>query len=444
MQALYSKDLDALSAGSYWETTAQTTVGEPVNQDAAYDVAIIGGGITGLSTALHLARDYQQRVCVLERYIPAWGASGRNGGFCCVGATRLSHDALLRQFGRDETQRFFQDQRDGVALVKQLAEQERIELEAQGQGEIQVAHQPSRWRDLTKEHQFFAEVAHYPCQLWSPEELADRAYRSPAAFGALHVGVGFGLNPMRYSLGLAEAAVRHGAQLYSHSPVISWEKAGAIHQLHTPGGTVRASVVVVATNGYTEEGMHPTFRDRLLPVLSNIITTRPLTADELAAQGWRTETPLFDTRNLLFYFRLLKDGRFLLGSRGGTSGSRAESDRCRHTMTRRLGELFPAWREVEVTHFWNGLACMSRSLTPHVGQLPDDPSVFYGLAYHGNGVAMGTWSGRTVAQMIVEKVRTDQLCAVVRQPLKRFPLAGLRVWYLRSAYVAYGLQDALP
>jgi glycine/D-amino acid oxidase-like deaminating enzyme len=379
---------------------------------------------------------------VLEAGKIAWGASGRNGGFCCIGSTRLSNEELLTRFGREETGRYFQDQQEATHLVRQLAIAEGIEIDAQGDGEIVSAHTPSRWAELEAEHEFFTEVAGYSCQLWSHKDLAEYGFRSPEAHGALHVGVGFGLNPMKYTVGLAEAAQRHGVILFPHSPVTVWEKSGEWHLLHTPGGTVKAKRVIVATNGYTRDELHTGFRDRLLPAMSNIITTRPLTLAELEAQGWHTETPIYDTRNLLFYYRLLKDGRFLFGSRGGTVGDLAECDRRRRWMTRRLGEMFPAWREVEITHYWNGLVCLSAALVPHIGALTEDPSVFYALAYHGNGVATGTWSGRAIAQIVAGQTQIQQLCAVVRQPLKAFPLPALRVWYLRGAYLIYGMKDA--
>jgi glycine/D-amino acid oxidase-like deaminating enzyme len=168
-----------------------------------------------------------------------------------------------------------------------------------------------------------------------------------------------------------------GVKIHAHSPAIAWEKQEGWHLLRTPGGTLKARQVMIATNGYTEERLTPPLRGTLLPVISNIITTRPLTDEELDAQGWRTETPIYDTRRLLFYFRLLKDRRFLLGSRGGTVGDSRERDRYRTWMVRRLGEMFPAWKDVEITHYWNGLVCGSVALTPHIGQFNEDPSVFY-------------------------------------------------------------------
>jgi glycine/D-amino acid oxidase-like deaminating enzyme len=427
--------------GSYWD--AVPPVCAPLQQSQSCEVAIIGGGITGLSAALHLACDYGVEAQILEAGVPGWGASGRNGGFCCIGATKLSNTELIKRFGLPETRHYFQNQREGIDLVRQIAEQETIDVEPQGDGCIQVAHRPSRWQELEAEHEFLTKVAGYPCTLWSQQELAEQGFRSPEAYGALHVGVGFGLNPGKYSSGLARAAVQRGATIYAHSAVEHWDKADGWHQLHTPGGTLKARSVIVATNGYTEDRLHPELGDRLLPALSNIITTRPLTDAELSTQGWLTETPVWDTRHLLFYYRLLKDRRFLFGSRGGTGGGLAERDRYRVEISDRLGQMFPAWKEVEITHFWNGLVAISANLTPHIGRLAVDPSIFYGLAYHGNGVAMATWSGRAIARLMMDQETAASLCPVVTQPLKRFPFPALRIWYLRSAYAAYQIQDAL-
>lgn len=432
-----------LPINSYWETTANLTnvVCSPLSQSETCDVAIIGGGITGLSAALHLARDYDLKAHILEAGELGWGASGRNGGFCCVGSTKLSNDALVKRFGLRETRRYFSEQREAVALVRELAAEENIENDAQGDGIIQVAHRPSRLTELEAEHEFLTEVANYPCTLWSKKELSEHGFSCPEVYGALRIGVGFGLNPLKYTYGLARATYQRGVLLHPHSPVERWDKNGCWHYLHTPGGTLKARTVIVATNGYTENKLHPSFGEHLLPVLSNIITTRPLTQAELEAQDWRTEMPIWDTRRMLFYYRLLKDGRFLFGSRGGTKGSPTENNHQRSWIIHHFGQMFPGWREVEVTHFWSGLVCMSSNLSPHIGQLADDPTIFYALAYHGNGVAAGTWSGRAVARLLADKDDETSLCSVFRQPLKRFPLAALRVWYLRSAHIAYQFQD---
>ncbi|MBW4464651.1 MAG: FAD-binding oxidoreductase [Pegethrix bostrychoides GSE-TBD4-15B] len=430
----------SLPAQSYWETTAQPPECSALQQSETCEVAIIGAGLTGLSAALHLAQAGVQ-VAILEAGHPGWGASGRNGGFCCVGATALEPERLLHRFGTAAVRQFYQQQREAVELVKALAAAESLDLEAQGNGEIQVAHHASYLADLAAEFSFYKNIADYPCQLWSQSELVEHGFASPEAVGALHLDVGFGLNPLKYSCGLAEAVIRRGVKLYAHSPLETWEQQNGWHELHSPGGCLKAKTVIVATNGYTEDRLHPQLSGCLLPVISQIITTRPLTSAELAAQNWQTETPVFSTHQPLFYYRLLKDGRFLFGSRGDTDGSLSERQRRQDWMQRRLGELFPAWQQIEITHGWNGLVAISANLTPQIGQL--DAQSFYGLAYHGSGVGTATWVGQALAHWILGKLDPAEISPVFRQPLKSFPIAPWRVWLLRGMCGLFAAQNWL-
>lgn len=429
---------------SFWETTVYPLPPQqtpPLTHSTTCDTAIIGAGITGLSAALHLAQQGEQ-VSVLEAGTPGWGASGRNGGFCCVGATLLSETDLIRHFGLAETQRFFEAQREAIALVQQLTETHHLSVDRQGEGEIQIAHRASRWAELKEKYDFFKSIAQYPCELLSPDDLRTLGVATAEQYGGFWQKLGFGLNPLKYSRGLATAAIEKGISLYAHSPVVAWEKdAEGWHLLQTPGGQVRSRRVVLATNAYTPESLHTELRGRVLPIFSQIITTRPLTLAEREAQGWHTDTPVFDTRHLLFYFRMLADGRFLMGTRGDMAGTLEARDRITRHLQRHFQHLFPSWQHVEISHVWNGLLCATYRLTPHIGCWEPDPSVFYALGYHGNGVAFATWSGRAIAHLITQTLQPTDLCAPLRQPLQPFPLPGLRLWYLRATSALYSLQD---
>jgi glycine/D-amino acid oxidase-like deaminating enzyme len=210
------------------------------------------------------------------------------------------------------------------------------------------------------------------------------------------------------------------------------------------GGSVRAKRVLIATNGFTEDKLHPGVAGTMLPAISNIITTRPLTEAERAAHGWATGNPIWDNRHLFFYFRMLKDGRFLIGARGNTTARPEDETIMREKLTRDVARMWPGWRDVEISHAWRGFVCLSRTLAPNVGSLADDPSVFHALAYHGSGVAWANWSGRAAARLIAGNAPAREVVpAVIAQPLRKFPLPALRVWYLRGAYFKYGLQDRL-
>lgn len=430
---------------SYWEASADPAPDgcAPLEGEARTEVAVIGGGYTGVSLALHLARDHGIAATVLEAGAPGWGASGRNGGFCCTGAAKIAIPAMVARVGRDEARRFYQSQIDAVTLVRDLARDEGIAIDPQGDGTIEVAHLPSRVAALAEEARLNNEVLGLPCTVWSREELAERAFAGPEAFGAIHYRHGFGLHPLKLHRGLTRAALARGARIHGHSRVIGWERAPDGHRLITAGGAVTARRVVVATNGYTDDALYPGLAGTVLPAFSNVLTTRPLTEAELAAQGWRTGTPVSDSRNLLFYFRLLADGRFLLGARGDTYGSPAAAARMRRWLTGRLAAMFPAWRDVEITHFWNGLVALSADRAPMIGPSADDPTVFHALAYHGNGVATSVWSGRALASIIAGADPAAVLPSLVSRPARRFPVPGLRPWYLRAAYGWFRLRDAV-
>ena len=210
-----------------------------------------------------------------------------------------------------------------------------------------------------------------------------------------------------------------------------------------PFNKISARQVVVASNGFTRDGLHRRFDRAVLPAISNIIVTRPLSEAEIEAQRYRTLNPICNTRALLFYYRLLPDRRFLFGARGDTTGKPADGERMRAWMQRRLGEVFPGWKDVPVEYFWRGLVAMSRKLTPSVGRLDEDPSIWYGFGYHANGVNTAPWVGRILARAIAGRADlSKELPVALRGMPPRFPSSGARRWALRGAYLWYRIQDA--
>jgi glycine/D-amino acid oxidase-like deaminating enzyme len=417
-------------------------------RDEQCEVAIIGGGYTGLSAAYHLCRDHQVDARVLEAGHIGWGASGRNGGFCSIGGSSLDIDTMIRRYGLDETRKYYGSQVDAIKLVAEIIREENIDTPLQGNAELKVACTP----------QAFEEVRHYAdnrerllglnTSVLTREEFAEQYFDFPDLAGASVLRPTFGLHPMRYLLGLAAAAEKQGAFLHPHSEVIDWSNDGACHVLKTRGGTLRARYVVLATNGFTPEHLNPAFHGRTLPIISAIVVTRPLSDDELAAHAWQTESPAITSYDLLNYFRLLPDKRFMWGGRGSSNGAPAGTSKNFAALIARMHQVFPEWRNIGIDYRWHGLVCLTRRLTPAIGRLDEDPTVFFGFGFHGNGVNTATWTGQQIAAWIGGSRIGDRrspfaLPAPVRGLSGHFPFAALRLLYVQARIAAFRFTDWL-
>ncbi len=434
---------DSRPVPSYWEATANPPAQpDPALQtDESCDVAIVGGGYTGLSAALHLARDHSIDVRVLEAGHIGWGASGRNGGFCCIPATKMSINQMVNKYGLDETKAFYAAQIEGADFTRSLGADENIDFDLVGDGNINVAHAPNRFDELKREAEQLKKLFGIQTKLYSKQEFSEIGHNSTEQFGALHMQVGFALHPLKFAQGSSQAAVRHGAKLHPHSFVSVWNKKEGRHELVTTGGTLRAKQVLLATNGFTREGLHAQFDNIVLPAISNVVVTRPLTDSELQAQSWHTNNPICNTRALLFYYRMLSDKRLLFGARGDTTGTLQDGEKMKQWMIKRLGEVFPAWKGVHIDFFWRGLVCVTRKLTPSIGQLDGDATVWYGFGYHANGVNTAPWCGMKLANAIAGKGNINELPLPLQGLPSTFPIGAMRPWLLRVAYAWYKFKD---
>ncbi|WP_299281327.1 FAD-dependent oxidoreductase [uncultured Tateyamaria sp.] len=420
--------------GCWWDETAHVPVCPKLEGEVVCDVAIVGGGFTGLSAALHLARGGAS-VVLLEAHALGWGASGRNGGFCCLGGGMASDSALDRRFGKVARLAWRQCEKAAVDLVDRLISELNLDVDRHSNGETCLAHTPRAARSLETEGARTLENYGVRPEIIAADDLAAHGMSGPF-HGAFTNPIGFGLNPRKYLAGLATAATTLGVRIYGQSQTTRVEPTRVI----TPSGTVQAERIIVATNGYSSEDIPSAMAGLYMPAQSTIIVTRPLRAAELQSQGWLTDQMAYDTRHLLHYFRLMPDQRFLFGMRGGLAASVSAEQNARSAVMRDFRHMFPAWSDVDITHSWSGLVCLARNLLPYVGRLPGMPHVLAGFAYHGNGVAMGTLTGRFLADMVLENSPVD--CPdVIRHPARAFPFGTKRRVVMPPIYAAFQARD---
>ena len=424
--------------GCWWDETLALPPCPELTVERTVDVAIIGAGFTGLNAALRLA-ERGASVAVLEANQPGWGASGRNGGFCCLGGGMLDSATLRRQYGVSALQAYRTAEKDAITHVADLLDRYAIDADVHSAGETLLAHTP-------RAAGYLEQAAETVLTDYDLTATLHRAANLPALgmdgpfHGALTVPAGFALNPRKYLGGLLRSAQDHGVAVFGSSPVKGYTKTGGRWKLSTPNGSVEADVVVVATNGYSAETLPGWMRSRYLPTQSSVLVTRPISASEQAEAGWTTSQMAYDTRNLLHYFRLMPDGRFLFGMRGGLRATPAAEAASRVAVQRHFQRMFPAWREVEITNQWSGLVCLSPKSLPFAGPISEMPGWYAGFAYHGNGVAMGSFVGARLGDHIMSPDVAKLPAAIASKP-GRFPLGRFRRLLMPPVYAAFAWSD---
>ena len=431
----YSEDV---RRNCYWSTTIAPLEQPQLKGAHQTDVAIIGGGFTGLNAALHLAKDGVD-VMLLDAETIGWGASGRNGGFCCLGGGVLDNKQIDKIHGQDARREWRTAEVDAIAHVAALLKRHQIDADTHSKGETLLAHKAKRIATLEQHAQDAAESYGVEPTLIPQKELAHHGLSGPF-HGAVTIPIGFGLNPMKYALGLANAARQAGAALFERSPVQRIEQNGGF-TLHTPNGTLTAKRLIIATNGYSSEDVPDWLAARFMPMQSSVLVTRPLSDAELAAAGWTSDQMAYDSRTLLHYFRLMPDRRFLFGMRGGLFATPRSEAKIKTLIRTHFEKMFPAWAHVDTPHMWSGLVCMNAKGAPFTGPIPEMPSAFASLSYHGNGVAMASYCGALLADLVQDKATSLPYPEILKKPPPKFPFGSKRRWILQPLLGTMALLD---
>jgi glycine/D-amino acid oxidase-like deaminating enzyme len=378
--------------------------------DCAADVAVVGAGFTGLSTALHLA-EQGANVIVLEAREVGWGASGRNGGQINPGL-KADPDDVEAAFGAKIGGRLVRFAWGAPEATFALIRRYQIECDARQGGTLRAAYLP---HDAEKVRRLAEQCQRRGMPVTLLEGDAARAATGTSRYLAiLRDASGGDIQPLDYARGLARAAIGLGAKVHGATPVTRLSTSGRRWSLATPRGTVTADAVVVGTNGYSDE-LVPNLRRSIVPVFSSIAASEPL-EPAVASQIMPAGGVLYEAARITVYYRLDKSRRLLMGGRG-PQRPEIDSHSLRH-LTNYAQRLWPCLKNVAWPYTWNGQVAITTDQYPHVHEPQKGLYAYVGC--NGRGVAFSTVLGAELAKLALGKDAFEIERLVV--PIKPMPL----------------------
>lgn len=444
----------ALARQSYYDATVQRPAPAPaLADDIDCDVAIVGGGLAGLSAAIELA-DRGFDVVLLEARQLGWGASGRNGGQALAGLA-CDQDAIEAQLGLDEARRVWAMTIEALALIQQRCDRFQIDCDWRA-GYLSLADNARKARDLQAWQARMQSVYGHDTSWITPSQLP-HWIASPRFHSGVHDPLSGHLHPLKYCLGLARGAQQLGVRLFEQSAVTSLDRAviqGASVRLRTAHGSVRAAHVLLAGNVYLQ-GVAPALEARIMPVGTYIIASQALDAT-LARSLIPSDAAVCDTNFVLDYFRVVtqrqapaEGHRMLFGGR--VSYSTATPMNLAASLQKRMVRTFPQLRGVDVEFAWGGFVDISMNRAPDFGRLSDRlpaaasaglSNVYYLQGFSGHGLALSGMAGRLVAEAIDGDARRFDTFSRLKH--RAFPGGKLlRTPALVAGMAYYRLKDLL-
>ena len=396
------------------------------------DVCIVGAGFTGVCTALHLAeRGYS--VVVVEAARVGWGASGRNGGQVGSGM-RESMSALERSAGPARTEALWALCEEAKAIIADRIARHGIECDWRP-GNLLASTRERYMRWIESEAEFCQRRFGYRgYRMLSRTEMREEIASDSYVGGRMDEGGGH-LHPLRFVLGMADAAVYAGARIFEDSRVESIRWGSPAH-VSTPNGVVEAQYVVLAGNAYLGR-LEPRIESRIMPIVNHVLATEPL-GERRARSLIRSGACVHATKFVVDYYRCTADHRLLFG--GGETYSDRPLDDPKAFVRRYMLRVFPQLEDVRIDYAWSGRLAITMNRLPHVGRLA--PNGFFAQGFSGHGVALTQIAGKLVAEAVAGTAERFDVLAGLRH--RAFPGGtALRHPLLVLGMLYYTLRDKL-
>ncbi|KZD01440.1 MULTISPECIES: FAD-binding oxidoreductase [unclassified Thalassospira] len=420
---------------SYYAATANATAPfAKLEGDQTCDIVIIGGGFTGLSSALHLSeRGYD--VILLEAHRVGWGASGRNGGQVGSGQRR-EQDELEQMVGRDDAHKLWDIAEESKDVVKALIAKHNIQCD----WKPGILHADHRARFVEHSHAYAeklqTEYGYEDIRFVDRDEMRAMLGTEFYHGGSLDTGAGH-LHPLNFALGLADAARAAGARIFEGAVVTSYEnQAGKVTVKTKDSSVVSANKLVLGCNGYLD-ALDDRVAKRVMPINNFVIATEPL-GDDLARELIRDDVAVADSKFVINYYRLSADKRMLFGG-GETYGYNFPRD-IKAFVSPHMLEVYPQLKDVKIDYGWGGTLAITMNRMPFFEKIEDN--VFTASGYSGHGVAMATLAGQIMADAVSGTMERFDVMANIKTPV--FPGGKmLRFPMLVAAMLWYSIRDKL-